>query len=309
MRIVFFGCDDFAAINLLHLIGQGHRVVGLVTQPDKPKGRGLRVAYSVTKHLAMAHGIAIFQPESLKDPLLVSRLRWFHADIFIVIAYGKFLSPDVLALPKHFCINLHASLLPKYRGAAPINWAIMRGETETGVTIMKMDPGMDTGEIVAQASCAIPDNMTSAELRSKLADMGKQLLSDTLPLIKAGTFTLLKQDHAAATRAPKMHKDLGHIRWDATAKEIHDLVRGVQPWPGAFTFWRGNRLKVLEAEAAPAALRGKQGEIVELHKDGFFVQAADTAVLVKRVHPASSHAMDARAFLAGHKFAVGEILG
>ena len=309
MRIVFFGCDDFAAINLLHLIGQGHRVVGLVTQPDKPKGRGLHMRYAPTKKIAMENGIATFQPASLKDPVLVDRLRWFHADIFIVIAYGKFLPPDVLALPKHFCINLHASLLPKYRGAAPINWAVMRGESETGVTVMKMDPGMDTGDIVAQASCGIPDDITSAELRLKLADMGKQLLSETLPKIKAGTFSLLKQDPALATRAPKMHKDLGHIRWDRAAKEIHDLVRGVQPWPGAFTFWRGNRLKVLEAEVSPAALRGKPGEIVELHKDGFFVQAADTAVLVKRVHPSSSHAMDARAFLAGHKLAVGEILG
>ena len=309
MRIVFFGCDDFAAINLLHLIDRGHRIVGLVTQPDKPKGRGMRVAYSATKQIAMANGIAIFQPPSLQDPLLVSRLRWFHADIFIVIAYGKFLPPDVLGLPQHFCINLHASLLPKYRGAAPINWAIMRGEDETGVTIMKMDPGMDTGDIVSQVSCPIPDHMTSAELRAQLADMGKQLLSETLPRIKAGTFTLTPQDHVLATRAPKMHKDLGHIRWDTPAQAIHDLVRGVQPWPGAFTFWRGNRLKVLEATAAPAVLKGKPGEIVELHKDGFFVQSSDGAVLVKRVHPASSNAMDARAFLAGHKLTVGEILG
>jgi methionyl-tRNA formyltransferase len=309
MRIVFFGCDDFAAINLLHLIDQGHRIVGVVTQPDKPKGRGLHVVYSPTKQIAMAQGIAIFQPASLKEPVLVDRLRWFHADIFVVIAYGKFLPPEVLDLPKHFCINVHASLLPKYRGAAPVNWAIMRGESETGVTVMKMDPGMDTGDIIAQVSCTIPDDMTSAQLRLKLADMGKQLLSESLPRIKAGTFTLLKQDHALATRAPKMHKDLGHIRWDMTAKEIHDLVRGVQPWPGAFTLWRGNRLKVLEAEAADAVLRGRPGEIVELHKDGFFVQAADAAVLVKRVHPASSHAMDARAFLAGHKLEVGEILG
>ena len=291
------------------MIDQGHRIVGLVTQPDKPKGRGLRVVYSPTKQIAMTHGIAIFQPPSLKDPLLVERLTWFHADLFIVIAYGKFLPPDVLALPQHFCINVHASLLPKYRGAAPINWVILQGETRTGVTIMKMDPGMDTGDIVAQDACDIPSDMTSADLRLKLADMGKRLLSDTLPRIKAGTFTLAQQDHAQATRAPKMHKDLGHIRWDATVREIHDLVRGVQPWPGAFTFWRSLRLKVLDAQAADVALRGKPGEIVGLHKEGFLVQAADGAVLVRRVHPASSHAMDARAFLAGHKLVVGDILG
>ncbi len=309
MRIVFFGCDDFAALNLLHLIDQGHRIVGLVTQPDKPKGRGLRVVYSPTKQIAMTHGIAIFQPESLKDPILVERLGWFHADLFIVIAYGKFLPENVLVLPRHFCINLHASLLPRYRGAAPINWAIMRGETETGVTIMKMDPGMDTGDIIAQSRCQISDDMTSAELRSQLADMGRKTLSAVLPHIKQGTYQLLKQDHAKATRAPKMHKDLGHIRWDMTAKEIHDLVRGVQPWPGAYTFWRGNRLKVLEAVAADALAKGAPGEIVELHKDGFYVQANDRAVLIKRVHPANSHAMDARAFLAGHRLVVGDVLG
>ncbi|MBF0331530.1 MAG: methionyl-tRNA formyltransferase [Candidatus Omnitrophica bacterium] len=309
MRIVFFGCDDFAAVNLTHLIDRGHRVVGLVTQPDKPKGRGLHCGYSPTKQIAFAHGIAVFQPETLKDPVLVDKLRWFHADIFVVIAYGKFLPQEVLDLPKHFCINVHASLLPKYRGAAPINWAIIHGETETGVTIMKMDAGMDTGAIIAQCACPVPDEMTSAELRRDLAGMGADLLSDSLRRIKSGDFTVTPQDHALASRAPKMHKDLGHIHWQTTAKEIHDLVRGVQPWPGAFTFWRGNRLKVLEAQASEAQLKGKPGEIVELHKDGFYVQAGDRAVLVKRVLPANSHAMDARAFLAGHKLMIGEILG
>lgn len=309
MRIVFFGCDDFAAINLRHLIAEGHRVVGVVTQPDKPRGRGLHMRYSPTKEIAMENGIATFQPVSLREPVLISRLRWFHADVFIVIAYGKFLPPEVLALPKHFCINVHASLLPKYRGAAPVNWAILRGESETGVTIMKMDAGMDTGDIIAQASCPIPDYVTSAELRLTLAEMGKELLSETLPWIKSGTVPLVKQDDACASRAPKMHKDLGHIRWGATAREVHNLVRGVQPWPGAFTFWRGKRLKILEAEPGTPGVRGALGEIVLVRKEGFCVQAADSGVLIKRVHPESSHAMEARAFLAGHKLAVGEMLG
>ena len=309
MRIVFFGCDDFAAINLLHLIDRGHHIVGVVTQPDKPKGRGLRVTYSPTKHIAMHNGLALFQPDSLKNPVLVSRLAWFHADIFVVIAYGKILPPEVLALPKLFCVNLHASLLPRHRGAAPINWAIIHGDIRTGVTIMKMDEGMDTGDVIAQAACPIPDDMTSAELRARLAEMGARLLSTTLGQIQAGEHTLQPQDPAGVTRAPKMHKDLGHIRWDRTAKEIHDLVRGVQPWPGAFTFLGPARLKILEAQAAEAQRQGRPGEIVELHKDGFYVQAADRAVIIKRVHPAASHAMDARAFLAGHKLKVGDVLG
>ncbi|MBF0123270.1 MAG: methionyl-tRNA formyltransferase [Candidatus Omnitrophica bacterium] len=309
MRIVFFGCDDFAAINLEQLIKDGHKVVGLVTQPDKPKGRGLRVPYSPTKQLAFAHGIAVFQPDTLKKAAFVEKISWFQADIFVVVAYGKFLPCEVLALPKYFCVNVHASLLPKYRGAAPINFAIMNGETTTGVTVIKVSPVMDAGEIIVQEACPISDDMTSVELRLLLARMGAKLLSVTLPRIKEGSYSLQKQDEALTTHAPKMHKDLGHIRWDRTAKEIHDLVRGVQPWPGAFTFWRGYRLKILEAVASEAQVKGKFGEIVELHKDGFYVQAADRAVLVKRVHPANSHVMDARAFLAGHRLAVGEMLG
>ncbi len=309
MRIVFFGCDDFAAINLRHLIDGGHDVVGLVTQPDRPKGRGLRVMNSPTKEIAMRRGIAVFQPDTLKAPVLVSRLAWFHADIFVVIAYGKILPAEVLALPKKFCINLHASLLPRHRGAAPVNWAIIHGDTRTGVTLIRMDEGMDTGDIIAQAACPVADDVTSAELRATLADMGARLLSTTLERIRSGDHTFRPQDAAGVTRAPKMHKDLGHIRWDRTAKEIHDLVRGVQPWPGAFTFLGDKRLKVLEAEAAAAPVKGRPGEIVELHKDGFYVQAADRAVIIKRVHPAASHAMDARAFLAGHKIKVGDILG
>lgn len=309
MRIVFFGCDDFAAVNLEHLIDEGHRIVGVVTQPDRPHGRGMHVTYSPTKQIALAQGIPVFQPDSLKNPVLVDRLAWFHADLFVVIAYGKFLPQAVLDLPAKGCINLHASLLPKYRGAAPINWAILHGEVETGVTIMQMDAGMDTGAVMTRCVCPIPDDMTSAALRWQLAGLGTTLLVETLAQIAAGTHTCSPQDHARASYAPKMHKDLGHIRWDRPAREIHDLVRGLQPWPGAFTFWRGNRLKILDAAAATALVEGKPGEIVELHKDGFYVQAADRAVLVRRVHPASSHAMDARAFLAGHKLAVGEMLG
>ena len=309
MRIVFFGCDDFAALHLTHLIDQGHRVVGVVTQPDRPKGRGLRVSFSPTKQIAMAQGIAVFQPETLHNPILAERLGWFHADIFIVIAYGKFLPQSVLSLPRIFCVNVHASLLPAYRGAAPINWAVIHGETQTGVTLMKMDVGMDTGDVIAQSACAIDENMTAAQLREQLASMGSDLLSTTLPKIKSGEYTLTPQESARATRAPKMHKDLGHINWTQSAKAVHDLVRGVQPWPGAFTFCQGHRLKVLDAVAADALRRGAPGEIVELHKDGFYVQAADRAVLIRRVHPANSHAMDARAFLAGHRLMVGEVLG
>jgi len=315
MRILFFGSDDFAAVNLRRLIEDGHKVMGLVTQPDKPKGRGLHVIYSPTKEIALSKGLEVFQPATLRDDAAMEKLRTFGADLFVVIAYGLFLPEKALSLPKHFCVNVHASLLPKYRGAAPINWAIINGETETGVTVMKMNTTMDGGEIIAQARCDIPGNMTSAALRVRLASMGAELLSGMIPKIKARAYTLVPQDASSVTRAPKMHKDLGHIQWTESAQRVHDLVRGTQPWPGAFTFLRGRLLKILDtavvdnvAEGQSVA-KGKPGEIVELHKDGFLVQAADRAVLIRKVHPANSKPMDARAFLAGHKLTVGEVLG
>jgi methionyl-tRNA formyltransferase len=314
VKILFFGCDDFAAANLERLLDDGHTVVGLVTQPDKPKGRGMRLGYSATKFLAIEHGIEVFQPTTLKDASVAERLKAFGADLFVVIAYGKFLPDEVLSIPKYSCINVHASLLPKYRGAAPVNWAVINGETETGVSIIRINATMDAGDILARVSCPLPENMTSAVLRPKLAALGADLLTSLIPRIKAGQVVFEKQDEALASHAPKMHKDLGHIRWNEGAKRIHDLVRGVQPWPGAFTFWRGKLLKVLEAAAEPSPSpvgrrSGRPGEIIELHKEGFYVQAGDGVVLIKRVHPESSKPMDARAFLAGHKLAVGEILG
>ncbi|MBF0619416.1 MAG: methionyl-tRNA formyltransferase [Candidatus Omnitrophica bacterium] len=309
MKIVFFGCDDFAAVNLARLIEDKHNIVALVTQPDRPKGRGMHVTFSATKQVALAHGVEVFQPETLKDPAVLERLRTFDVDLFIVIAYGKFLPPEVLNIPKIFCINAHGSLLPKYRGAAPVNYAVIGGEKETGVTLMKMSPTMDGGEVIATVSCPIPDDMTSIELRAQLAHMSAELVSGTLPKIKAGAYVLLKQDESLVTYAPKMHKDMGHINWVLPAWHIHNLVRGLQPWPGAFTFWQGHLLKILDAAPALSPRFGMPGEIVGVHKDGFLVKASDHAVLIRRIHLANAKPMDARSFLAGHKLTEGEILG
>ena len=309
MRILFFGCDDFAAVSFRRLLDDGHKVTGLVTQPDKPRGRGMHVLFSPTKEIALAKGIEVYQPLTLKDPAVVDKLRSFEADLFAVIAYGKFLPEAVIATPKHFCVNIHASLLPKYRGAAPINWAIIDGRKETGVTLMKINATMDGGEVIEQASCPISDDVTSAELRPQLAVMGAELLSAMIPRIKAGDFIFKRQDEAQVTHAPKMHKELGHVQWTESAKSIHDLVRGTQPWPGAFTFWHGKLLKILDTAVVDTQTKGRPGDIIERHKDGFLVQAAYKAVLIRRVHPESSKSMDARAFLAGHNVLVGESLG
>ena len=200
-------------------------------------------------------------------------------------------------------------LLPRYRGAAPVNWAVINGDTRTGITLIRMNASMDGGDILAQEEYPLPEDISSSSLREQLAVSGANMLAELLPRIPAGEFHCRKQDSSLATRAPKLHKELGHIQWTDAAKKIHDLVRGTQPWPGAYTFLKGDLLKVLDAAPCDAAASGVAGEIVELHKDGFCVQAGDRAVLVRRVHPAGGKAMDARSFLAGHKLTLGERLG
>ena len=309
MNIVFFGCDDFAAVHLKRLMDDGHTLAALVTRPDKPKGRGLHMACSATKELALRYAVEVFQPDDLKQDDVLCRLKRYHADMFVVVAYGQFLPPAVLAIPKYFCVNVHPSLLPKYRGAAPINWAIINGEIETGVTLIRMNASMDGGDILAQEKCPLPQDMASDRLRECLAGLGAGMLSGLLPRIPSGEFTAFRQDALLSTRAPKMHKDLGAIRWTDSARTIHDLVRGTRPWPGAYTFFRGELLKILEAAPADSGTPGAPGEIIETRKDGFCVQAADRAVLVRRVHPAGGKPMDARSFLAGRKPVPGERLG
>ncbi|MBF0387029.1 MAG: methionyl-tRNA formyltransferase [Candidatus Omnitrophica bacterium] len=315
MRIVFFGCDDFAVVNLKRLVAEGHTIAALVTQPDKPKGRGLHTVYSPTKALALQLSVEVIQPVDLKDPAVVSQLRSYNADVFVVVAYGKFLPEAVLKLPQYFCVNVHPSLLPRYRGAAPVNWAVINGDRETGVTLIKMDTAMDGGDILAQEKYPLSAAMNSAVLREQLAVLGADMLARVLPSIPEGRFTLLKQDGSLATRAPKLPKELGHIQWGWPAEKIYDLVRGTQPWPGAYTFLKGALLKILEVVPVEPGVAGgpaaaaRAGEIIELHKDGFSVQAGDRALLIKRVHPAGGKPMDARQFLAGHKLQAGDILG
>ncbi len=246
MRIVFFGCDDFAAVSLRLLIQAGHEVAALVTQPDRPSGRGLQVTLSATKKLAMDRAIAVFQPLTLKEPDVLRRLKDYQADVFVVVAYGKLLPEEVLSLPKYLCVNVHPSLLPRYRGAAPVNWAVINGDVETGVTLIRMNAAMDGGDILAQETWPLPADMTSAVLREQLAAVGAGMLVRLLPLVPSGQFQVIKQDGSQATRAPKLQKELGYIQWTDPAIRIHNLVRGLQPWPGAYTFVKGNLMKILE---------------------------------------------------------------
>jgi len=323
MNIVFFGSDAFAAVHLESLFKSRHKVAACVTSPDARQGRGMQLTFSPIKVLAAEHGIDYLQPETLKDRLVIERLKEFNADIFAVVAYGKLLTADVLSIPKLFCVNVHGSLLPKYRGAAPINWAILNADKQTGVTVQKMVLGLDAGDIIAQAKMNIAPDMTADVLREAMAKTGAQLLVKTLNNIEEGKYTLTPQDHAQATQAPKLTKAMGHIDWSKSAAVIYNQVRGLKPWPGTYTSFNGKILKILSVAVAPGAA-GNPGTIVSVDKKGFMVACGGTianmsrsddsshrsqgALLIKEVQPEAGKPMTAASFAAGHKIAIGAVL-
>lgn len=306
MKIVFFGSDDFAAVHLQELIAFGHQVVACVTQPDRAKGRGLEVVASPIKTIAVEAKIPVFQPTDLKTEFFISELRALKCDLFVVIAYGRILPAELLQVPYICAMNVHGSLLPKYRGAAPINWAVINGDKETGISIIKMNARMDAGDIFVQARMPIEKNDTAATVRVKMAQLGKKILLKTIDSLEKNTYTLTVQDQAAVTLAPKMTKELGKIDWNKPAVAIQNLIRGLFPWPGAYTQYQGKILKILEAEAVNADIKGKRpGEVIEIKKDALVVVAGDGGLALKQVQPESAKVMDIQSFVAGHKIAVG----
>ena len=306
MKIIFFGSDDFALVNLERLGQSEHQVVACVTQTDKPKGRGLRTDFSSIKQYALSREIEVFQPARLKDHSLIKQFKNFQSDLFVVVAYGKILPREVLAIPYLCCMNVHGSLLPEYRGAAPINWAIINGENETGVSIIKMNAQMDAGDIFAQAKIRIDPDDTAISLRFKMARLGADLLLKTIDSLEKNAYTLAGQDSSKVSYAPKLTKESGLIQWNKPAQAIHDLVRGLLPWPAAYTHYQGKRLKILQTEIVSADTTQKQsGEILEINSQGFVVAAADGGLLVRRVHLESAKAMDAKDFVLGHQLHSG----
>ena len=306
MNIVFFGSDDFALKSLEKLIGSKFQISACVTQVDKPKGRGLKVAEGPIKQFAVKNSIPVLQPAKLSDLVFIDELRSFNSDLFVVIAYGKILPKEVLSTPKLFCVNVHGSLLPKYRGAAPINWAILNGDKKTGVTIIKMNPYMDAGDIISQEELIIREDDTAVTLREKMAEAGAELLLKTIQSIEKNSHTSEKQDLSQVSYAPKLSKELGVIKWDEKAQAIYNSIRGLVPWPSAYTYFNGKVLKILEAEIRPVASpKAVPGEVVFLTKEGFVVAALKDALHITKVHLESGKPMDAKSFAAGHKLHVG----
>jgi methionyl-tRNA formyltransferase len=306
---VFFGTPEFAVPTLDRLLTSRHVVVAVVSQPDRPRGRGRHVSDSPIKAHAVAARLPVLQPEKVGDPAALSALADHHPDIGVVAAYGKILTEAVLAIPRMGMLNVHASLLPRYRGAAPVHRAIIAGERETGITIMRMVRALDAGPMLATASRSIGETETSAEVERALADLGASLLVSTLDRLATGPLVETPQDDTAATYAPRLTKNEGVIDWSRSAKDIHNLIRGLHPWPHAHTMWRGQRLILLRSAAQTDETSVTPGTVVTAHGDDLRVAAGSGAVRIVELQAEGKRPMSAREFLAGHHIGCGELLG
>jgi len=309
MKLIFMGTPEFAlpCLNALHQ--SGHTILAVVTQPDRPKGRGERLAPPPAKQMAERFGLPVLQPTKMKDPAFLDRLRALQPEMIVVVAFGRILPPEILDLPPRGCINLHASLLPKYRGAAPIQWAIINGETETGVTTIRMDPGMDTGDILLLERVSILPEDTAGSLSIRLAERGADLLLRTLKGIESGDVVPKAQDHSAATMAPMLEKESGEIDWVQPAVKIANRVRGLSPWPGAYTFYQDERWRIWKAVPKDKAVQGPPGAILETGGEGISVATGEGLLTILELQPENGRRMGVREFLAGHSVEQGVVLG
>ncbi|MCD6376106.1 MAG: methionyl-tRNA formyltransferase [Caldisericaceae bacterium] len=308
MRIVFMGTPDFARVSLQKLVNSKHEVVAVVTVPDKPQGRGLKLRPSPVKQFARQIGLPILQPAKLKDTQFIEHLKQFAADVFVVVAF-KILPPQVFNLPPKGTVNLHASLLPRYRGAAPINWAIINGETETGVTTMLINERVDEGNMLLQKEVAITPDMTAGELHDLLAEIGADLLLETLDRMEINDIQPVKQDEKLATKAPKITKEMCHLNFNQPAQQVHNWIRGLSPYPAAYCYWQGKQLKIFRSRLVSNLNDAVEpGTIVKVFKNGFTVKCASGAVDVFEVQIQGKKRMAVEDFLNGYNLAEGQLL-
>ena len=302
------GTPDFAVPSLEALLTK-HEVVLVVTQPDKPKGRGKKMVSTPVKACALEHGIPVLQPEKVKEPEFVEQLRSYEPDLIAVTAFGQILSEPILEMPKYGCINVHGSLLPKYRGAAPMQWSIIDGEKVTGITTMYMAKGLDSGDMLLKAEVEITDEDTFATIHDKMAVTGANLLLDTLDQLEAGTLERIPQDHDAATYAPMITKETGHIDWSKNRQDIINLIRGLNPVPAAYTIYEEEVLKIFGASLSDVqANSAANGEIVAVVKKGFVVKCGDGCLLITEVQARGGKRMMTDAYLRGHAMKEGILL-
>ena len=305
MKMVFMGTPDFAVPSLKALVEAGHEVAAVFTQPDKPKNRGMKLQPTPVKEYALTQEIPVYQPATLRNGEALAILKEISPDLIVVAAYGKILPVDILELPRLGCINVHSSLLPKYRGAAPINWAILNGEDESGVTIMYMAEGLDTGDMIAQEKTPISLEDTASTLHDRLADMGAALVVKVASMLEEGTARRTAQDDAISCYAPMLSKDLSHMDWSRTARQLHDQVRGLIPWPSAVAEIDGVRCKVWTTTLTGETSAKAPGTIVQADKKALKIVCGDGQVLrIDELQPDGKKRMAATAFLLGHPISV-----
>ncbi|CCY84814.1 methionyl-tRNA formyltransferase [Clostridium sp. CAG:149] len=309
MKLVYMGTPDFAVPPLTALVEAGHEVAAVVTQPDKPKGRGKAVLMTPVKEKALSYGIPVYQPARVKkDEEFLKTLREINPDAIVVAAFGQILPKEILELPKYGCVNIHASLLPKYRGAAPIQWAVIDGEKESGITTMMMDVGLDTGDMLDRTVIPLAEDETGGSLFEKLSRAGGPLILKTLEALENGTAVRTKQPEEGATYAGMLDKSLGNIDWTQSAAKIERLIRGLNPWPSAYTGYKGKTMKLWAADVQEGTFEGVPGEIIKVEKERFLVRTGDGALAVKELQLEGKKRMDAASFLRGFSLEEGEIL-
>ena len=307
MKILFMGTPDFAEESLKALYEAKYDIIGVVTNVDKPKGRGMKLTASPVKEYALEKNLKVYQPEKVRNnPEFLEEVKQLNPDIICVVAYGKILPQELLSIPKYGCINVHGSLLPQYRGAAPIQWAVLNGDSKTGVTTMFMDVGMDTGDMILKLETEIGENETSGELFERLASLGADSIEKTLELFDEGSVPREPQNEAQATMAPMLKKEMGELDFTKSANEIHNLVRGLCPWPVAFTFVDGKSLKVYKADRAEGFC-GEAGTLLDEKR--FIVGCGDGAVELTAVQPEGKKQMSGGDFIRGKRLAKGTHIG
>lgn len=309
MKIVFMGTPDFAAGILEDIIKAGHEIALVVTKEDKPRGRGKEVTFTPVKEVALKHNLPVFQPHRIKDAEAIETLKKYEADVFVVVAYGQILSREILDMPKKICVNIHASLLPKYRGAAPIQWAVIDGEQYTGVTTMRMEDGIDTGDIIETITYELKSDETGGSLFDKLMELGGKLIVSTLEKIENGTATFTKQDDSNSTYAKMLNKKLGDIDFSIDAVSIERLIRGLNPWPSAYTSLNGKNLKIWKAVTKEDEYEGQPGEIVYVSEDEMYIKTGKGVLSIIELQLEGKKRMYIQDFLHGNKIEKGIVLG
>ena len=308
MNIVYMGTPEFAIPSLVSLYNAGHNVSLVITQKDKPKGRGKKIYYTPVKEKALELGLEVFQPDNVNSLESIKKIKDINPDFIVVAAYGQILKKEILNIPKYDCLNVHASLLPKYRGAAPINWAIINGESSTGISIMRMEEGLDTGDVVLMESIEIDDTADYPSIHEKLANLGGKMINEAIKDIVEENAIYTPQDDENSNYAPMIFKDMGRINWNKKGKEIFNLIRGLKPWPNAFTEYKGELVKIHKVKFVPEKPKSKQGTIFKVDKKGIYVSVIDGTVIIEELQFSGKKILSVSQYLAGNSIDEGTVL-